>query len=148
MSVRNEQSITPCPSPEDGQDWVEDYGSALKDIRRGANISQAKLAERANYDHSFVSRLESGSREPSREATEALSVALESDEMQTDRLLASAGYRGRGNTIPFNETEMLAVNAILINPETPEKTKERIRAILAALGDLALSHVRPQGSEE
>ena len=53
-----------------------DFGGLLKAMREARRISQSKLAERADFDHSYVSRLESGARMPTRDAVERLASAL------------------------------------------------------------------------
>ncbi|MFM8595041.1 MAG: helix-turn-helix domain-containing protein [Chloroflexota bacterium] len=58
-----------------GQRNVE-FGMQLKSLREARRVSQSKLAERAEFDHSYVSRLESGARMPTRDAVERLSSAL------------------------------------------------------------------------
>jgi transcriptional regulator with XRE-family HTH domain len=58
------------------------FGKTLKHYREGRRVSQSKLAERAGLDHSYVSRLESGARTPTRDAVEQLSRALELNRAQ------------------------------------------------------------------
>lgn len=70
------------------------FGSTLKQLREPRRISQSKLAERAGFDHSYVSRLESGARKPAREAVEQLADALEATLAERDQLLTSAGFAG------------------------------------------------------
>ena len=123
---------------KDGQERPEFFGTAMKDVR-GDTISQKKLSIQAGRDHSFVSRLESGGRFPSIDTVEAIIVARDLDKIQADRLKASAGFSGQGNTIHYDEDAMLSINAILRNPDMPEDTKEKIRAVLHALGNAATS---------
>jgi transcriptional regulator with XRE-family HTH domain len=68
------------------------FGLKLRQLRERAGKSQANIAQAAGYDHSFISRLEGGYRDPSREAVETISKALGLSEMDKDVLLASAGY--------------------------------------------------------
>ncbi len=135
-------------SPVDpGVEYEEDFGLVLKSGRNNAKLSQGRLARRTGFDHSHVSRLESGAREPSRDAVEILAEALELDQVQADRLRASAGFRGEGNTISHNETEMLALNALLENPNLSEEARARMRAVLSALVDMVLRHYFVQEPE-
>jgi transcriptional regulator with XRE-family HTH domain len=71
----------------------EPFGTVLKRYREAARLSQNKLARLARYDHSYISRLESTSRVPTREAVENICDALDrtNAKMRAD-LLASAGY--------------------------------------------------------
>ena len=72
-----------------------DFGGLLKAMREARRISQSKLAERADFDHSYVSRLESGARMPTRDAVERLASALTLAQSEEDGLLAAAGFLPR-----------------------------------------------------
>src|SRR3954462_13474021 len=72
-----------------------DFGGLLKAMREARRISQSKLAERADFDHSYVSRLESGARMPTRDAVDRLGGALRLEQPQLDSLLAAAGFLPR-----------------------------------------------------
>ena len=56
-----------------------EFGAYLRHVRMAKDISQSELANRAGYDHSFLSRLEAGTREPSRAAVDAIADVLELD---------------------------------------------------------------------
>lgn len=71
---------------------IREFGVELKVLRLTAGLSQSKLAQHAGFDHSYVSRLESGARDPTREAVDRLCEALKADEGQRRRLLASAAH--------------------------------------------------------
>lgn len=68
------------------------FGSLLAELRIARRVSQTTLAERAGLDHSYVSRLECGTRRPSYEAVIGLSQALELSAAKTDRLLIAAHF--------------------------------------------------------
>jgi transcriptional regulator with XRE-family HTH domain len=68
------------------------FGRALRSARESRRMSQAVCAERAGYDHSLVSRLESGGRSPSRAVVVAVAKALWLDGAETDALLLAAGF--------------------------------------------------------
>ena len=72
-----------------------EFGVLLKGLREGRRVSQSKLAERAEFDHSYVSRLESGARMPTREAAGRLGRALDLGQGEEDALLAAAGFLPR-----------------------------------------------------
>jgi transcriptional regulator with XRE-family HTH domain len=55
-------------------------------------LSQAQLAEMIGFDHSYVSRLESGGRQPSRHAVILLAEALELTGNDRAELFLSANY--------------------------------------------------------
>lgn len=70
-----------------------EFGGLLRGFRERRNrISQSKLAEKAGYDHSFLSRLEAGSRMPTRESVERLAQAMELSQEETNLLLLTAGF--------------------------------------------------------
>lgn len=56
-----------------------EFGAYLKHVRMAKDISQSRLADLAWLDHSYVSRLEGGSREPSRAAVDKIADVLELD---------------------------------------------------------------------
>ena len=60
------------PQPEP----TTEFGALLRSLRHRRGISQSKLAELAEFDHSHVSRLEAGTRMPTKEAVERLAFAL------------------------------------------------------------------------
>lgn len=68
------------------------FGAILKQLREPRRISQSKLALAAGFDHSYVSRLESGARKPAREAVDQLADALNATPAERDQLLTSAGF--------------------------------------------------------
>lgn len=68
------------------------FGKLLSEYRERENLSQSKLAERAGYDHSYVSRLESGVRKPTRECVVRLCETLMLSPLDSQRLLLVAGF--------------------------------------------------------
>ena len=70
------------------------FGECLAAQRHARGLSQAKLAEAAGIERSYVSRLEGGSRAPSRAMVLALAGALNATPEERDSLLAAAGYAG------------------------------------------------------
>uniref|UniRef100_A0A831X0P1 XRE family transcriptional regulator n=1 Tax=Thermorudis peleae TaxID=1382356 RepID=A0A831X0P1_9BACT len=67
------------------------FGAELRRLREERGLSQSALARRARLDHTFISRLESGQREPSRESVEVLAAALGLAPPERQRLLGLAG---------------------------------------------------------
>jgi transcriptional regulator with XRE-family HTH domain len=68
------------------------FGQLLAYYRQRAGISQSRLARMIHVDHSFVSRLEHGTRGPSRETVLAIARALNLSDQERDELLLSARY--------------------------------------------------------
>lgn len=77
------------------------FGTELKALREKARISQSKLAKLCEFDHSYISRLESGARYPTRYAVERISTALELTERDSSALLASAGFSSSYTALEF-----------------------------------------------
>ncbi len=120
------------------QQTVDGFGKVLKRFRESRRVSQSKLAERAGFDHSYVSRLESGTRTPTRDAVEQLARALELDRVQQDELLASAGFLPREvSSLLAGEPEITDVLGLLQNDEVPEAYRESMRQVLRLLAEQA-----------
>lgn len=68
------------------------FGRELCRQRLACRRSIKRLARHAGVDHSHISRLEGGSRQPSREMVMTIADALGVCELDRDRLLATAGY--------------------------------------------------------
>ena len=114
------------------------FGIALKSFREARRVSQSKLAERAGFDHSYVSRLESGARTPTRDAVQQLSMALELERQQQDELLASAGFLPREiSSLLSGEPEITEVLGLLQNHQVPEAYRDSMRQVLRLLADQA-----------
>jgi transcriptional regulator with XRE-family HTH domain len=114
------------------------FGGALKAFRETRQVSQSKLAKRAGFDHSYVSRLESGARTPTREAVEQLAIALELDGVQHDELLVSAGFLPREvSSLLAGEPEITEVLGLLQNADVPEEYRTSMRQVLRVLADQA-----------
>src|SRR5262245_15489256 len=63
------------------------FGSRLKELRRGADLTQAELADRAGCSPNMLRKLESDERRPSRTLAERLAQVLEvPPESRTDFL--------------------------------------------------------------
>lgn len=121
------------------------FGVTLKKFREARRVSQSKLAGRAGFDHSYVSRLESGARTPTRDAVEQLSIALELEPICRDELLASAGYLpGELSSLLSGEPEITEVLGLLQNNLVPEAYRDSMRQVLRLLAEQA-RHVLRDG---
>jgi transcriptional regulator with XRE-family HTH domain len=122
------------------------FGAALKGYREVGRISQSKLAERAGFDHSYVSRLESGARTPTREAVLQIAGALDLDPAGQDALLAAAGFLPREvSSLLAEEPEITLVLGLLQDQAVPEAFRENIRQQLRLLAEQARFSLRPRG---
>ena len=121
------------------------FGVTLKRFREVRRVSQSKLAERAGFDHSYVSRLESGARTPTRDAVTQLAEALELDQVNQDELLASAGFLPRElSSLLSGEPEITEVLGLLQNEDVPEAYRDSMRQVLRLLAEQA-RHVLKDG---
>jgi transcriptional regulator with XRE-family HTH domain len=122
------------------------FGRLLKGFREARRVSQSKLAERADFDHSYVSRLESGSRTPTREAVERLAAALGLAQNEQDALLAAAGFLPRDvSSLLSDEPAIGEVLDLLQNDAVPAEYRENMRQVLRLLAAQArlVLHPRP-----
>lgn len=116
----------------------DQFGATLKRFREARRVSQSKLAERAGFDHSYVSRLESGARTPTRDAVQQLSDALELERQQQDELLASAGFLPQEvSSLLSGEPEITDVLNLLQNTSMPEDYRQTMRQVLRVIADQA-----------
>jgi transcriptional regulator with XRE-family HTH domain len=110
----------------------------LKSLREARRVSQSKLAERADFDHSYVSRLESGARMPTREAVERLAAAMMLAQIEEDALLASAGFLPRDVTSLLSDEPALGeVLDFLQDDALPAEYRDNMRQVLRLLAEQA-----------
>lgn len=69
-----------------------DVGRVLRAHRERTGTSQKRLARQAGIDHTTMSRIESGTYDPSRKMVEALAAALELTRFERVTLHVAAGY--------------------------------------------------------
>ncbi|MBX5444490.1 helix-turn-helix transcriptional regulator [Sphaerobacter sp.] len=107
------------------------FAELLKRFREEARTSQSRLAESAGFDHSYVSRLESGNRTPTREAVVKLADALGLTPEQRDSLLAAAGYMPqRVESLLADEPILSEVLQLLQSRDIPEPIRQNVRQML------------------
>ena len=115
-----------------------EFGVLLKGLREGRRVSQSKLAERAEFDHSYVSRLESGARMPTREAVERLAQALGLGQSEEDGLLAAAGFLPRDvASLLSDEPAIGEVLDLLQDDAVPLEYRDNMRQVLRLLAEQA-----------
>jgi transcriptional regulator with XRE-family HTH domain len=123
-----------------------EFGGLLKGFRERRNVSQSKLAERAAFDHSYVSRLESGARMPTRDAVDRLGEAMGLTQVELDALLAAAGFLPRDVTsLLSNEPVIGEVLDLLQDEAVPSEYRESMRQVLRLLAQQARLAIKPQG---
>jgi transcriptional regulator with XRE-family HTH domain len=124
-----------------------EFGALLKTLREKRNVSQSKLAERADFDHSYVSRLESGARMPTREAVDRLGEALNLDQQQLDSMLAAAGFLPRDVTSLLSSEPVIGEVLDLLQDEAvPSEYRDSMRQVLSLLAQQARFAVHGKSS--
>jgi transcriptional regulator with XRE-family HTH domain len=114
------------------------FAALLRSLRTARHVSQTCLAERAGFDHSYISRIETGTRTPSREAIEQLARALQLDPAECDALLAAAGFLpGDVASLLSQEPELSDVLAVLRNEALGADYRDAVRGILRSLVEQA-----------
>lgn len=120
-----------------------EFGVQLKAQREARRVSQSKLAERADFDHSYVSRLESGARMPTRDAVERLAGALLLSQPEEDALLAAAGFLPRDVTSLLSDEPALGeVLDLLQDDAVPAEYRDNMRQVLRLLAEQARLAIR------
>ena len=121
---------------EMAQQMNEEFGGLLKRCRETRSVSQSKLAERAGFDHSYVSRLESGARTPTRDAVDRLGEALLLSQVERDAMLAAAGFLPRDVTSLLSSEPVIGeVLDLLQDDAVPQEYRENIRPVLRLLAE-------------
>jgi transcriptional regulator with XRE-family HTH domain len=117
---------------------MTEFGQLLKSLRERRGVSQSKLAERAEFDHSYVSRLEGGARMPTRDAVDRLGDAMDLSEGERDMLLAAAGFLPRDFAKILSAEPVLGeVFYLLSDEELPAEYRENMRQVLHLLAEQA-----------
>ena len=127
---------------------MTEFGQLLKSLRERRGVSQSKLAERADFDHSYVSRLEGGARMPTRDAVDRLGAALALGESERDALLAAAGFLPRDVTNLLSSEPVLGeVLDLLKDEQVPSEYRENMRQVLHLLAQQARFAMRTAPGE-
>ena len=110
------------------------FAVALRQCRELQRLSQSRLAAAAGFDHSYVSRLESGTRTPTRDAVVKLGEALALDDIQADALLAAAGFMPeRIENLLSAEPVVGEMLGILQNRAIPDDVRDDLRTAISLL---------------
>jgi transcriptional regulator with XRE-family HTH domain len=110
------------------------FAPLLREYRDRHRLSQSRLAEAAGFDHSYVSRLESGTRMPTREAVSKLAEAMGLIDGERDALLASAGFMpGRIENLFASEPVLTEVLGLLQDRSVPDEVRDDVRRMISLL---------------
>lgn len=113
------------------------FPALLKHYRERARHSQSRLAELAGFDHSYISRLESGARTPTWEAVGKIADALKLDDADWQALLISAGFISDddGDLLSAlkDDAEVSGLAALLTDTRLPVVYRSSVRRQLQAM---------------
>ena len=110
------------------------FAPLLREYRDRRRLSQSRLAEAAGFDHSYVSRLESGTRMPTRDAVVKLADAMGLGDGERDALLASAGFMpGKIESLFANEPVLSEVLGLLQDRAVPDEVRDDVRRMISLL---------------
>lgn len=110
------------------------FAPLLREYRDRRRLSQSRLAEAAGFDHSYVSRLESGTRMPTRDAVLKLAEAMTLGDGERDALLAAAGFMpGRIESLFANEPVLSEVLGLLQDRAVPDEVRDDVRRMISLL---------------
>lgn len=123
----------------------------LREYRDRSRLSQARLAEAAGFDHSYVSRLESGVRAPSQATVLKLVDALRLDAADRDALLAAAGFAADNtDTLVSGEPVLMEALRVLRDEGIPAEIRDDVRNMIGLLvrqaQRAAADHARSNGT--
>jgi transcriptional regulator with XRE-family HTH domain len=113
-------------------------GVLLRRYRDARNWSQQKVADECELDGSLISRLENGTREPTRESLAKLAFGLGLNLADRDALFVSAGFLPQG--LSAGDAGMalaLAVWRALSDEGRGEPDREALMAIIRSALTLA-----------
>lgn len=96
--------------------------------------SQSRVAEAAGLNHSYVSRMEAGTRIPSREVIDRLAFVMSSKPYDHDRLLTLAGYMPHDlDGLMKNQRECRDLLAYLTDDSIDLSQRNAVRVVVAHL---------------
>jgi len=89
------------------QDARYELGKILRERRLEHNLTQRNLAQKANLDYTYVSKIEVGSQAPSVEALTRIAGVLGLSSLEINELLALIGRLPED--LPVNQRRLLAM---------------------------------------
>lgn len=112
-------------------------GELLRQHRNHRGLSQTRLAENAGCEHSYLSRLETGGRQPSRDTLEGIIRALDLDHEQADELRLAYGFRAASDlAVLAGEPELVRLALALRSSRLEPERADRLRAAIDNLAAL------------
>ena len=117
--------------------------AVLARLREESGKSQVALGASSGFDRSYVSRVEAGLRNPTRDFLEAASVALNLTAGQDWELMAAFGYTPSRSkeSVQYQDAEDLLF--LLYDPEVPWAAKSTAQIMVRE----AINHMRMERRE-
>lgn len=109
------------------------FSDAIETFRQASGLSQYQFAKKCGVDHSYISRLEAGTRQPTRAMVQNFSRVLELNPPQAEYLFRQAGFVYTNEITPVEDTARLT----LLDAGYPSDVIERIDIIWRQLIELA-----------
>jgi len=104
------------------------FGPVLKRVRERAGCTQLALARQIGCDHSYISRLEAGTRKPSLAFCEIATSALKLDDETANALYHAAGFLYfRYDQSILNDSDLRALASFLSNEDIEEELRNELR---------------------
>jgi transcriptional regulator with XRE-family HTH domain len=121
---------------------TKEFADLLKVYLEYRETNQYYLSQAAGLTPSYISRLVSGERKPSREVVVRIAKALDFDvgDRRYDLLLETAGYRAAESVISFACMEIHLINELFMQVDS--KTQTEVRLALRLLADGMDSRVK------
>ena len=95
---------------------IESFGVVLARYRIRRKVSQANLGRLIDSDHSYVSRLESEQRNPSRSIVERIVDALDLPMEEEATLMHAAGFTAGGEFLVHHEI-LMEIDQLMRRPD-------------------------------
>ena len=111
------------------------FPETMKYYRAAYRVSQQAAAEGSQYDKSFISRLESGERKPSRDVILRLAEGIGLSADDTDKLLLSASFAPVQVKSLLRHPELAQVDDLMsaATPDARERASKTIQDVIAVL---------------
>ena len=127
-----------------------DFDRELVKLREYRGLSQGQLAKAAEVNISYINRLESGERRPTREMVLKIGqgLNLREGDVRLDRLLQSAGFASVGASARFACEELRKVNNVYSHagPDSQAFIRFRLTELLQAVAQrMEMEHADPSG---
>lgn len=130
---------------------MSDFGTAFRTLRLRLGLSQSAFAEAIQCDHSYVCRVESGARIPTREFVELAAAELRLTPDETNALLIAGGWLPDDLASMLDDAALVTLHRALRHPDLPEDLVAGLRnqvqgiAMLAAVA-VGAANVRRKGA--